>query len=135
MSVILDVEAHRGRRTGSLKELERFTHVESCMFADINQNLTSPRMTLSQNLHPPESFFVPHLPRNTFRNLNIHRSHQKITHRTELDTISDTRPIMVLHISGHLGVVNSAALRAMSISENVQDPPGGYYGRDGRERE
>ncbi|MBD3645759.1 amidohydrolase [Alcanivorax sp.] len=56
---------------------------------------------------------------------------QRYPTRAELDTVSETRPIMVMHISGHLGVVNSAALKAMSISENVQDPPGGYYGRDG----
>ena len=54
--------------------------------------------------------------------------------RAELDTVSDSRPIMVMHISGHLGVVNTAALKAMSITENVQDPPGGYYGRDSEGR-
>ena len=54
--------------------------------------------------------------------------------RAELDTVSDSRPIMVMHISGHLGVVNTAALKVMSITENVQDPPGGYYGRDSEGR-
>jgi predicted amidohydrolase YtcJ len=57
-------------------------------------------------------------------------SDQRYPTRAELDTVSDTRPIMVMHISGHLGVVNTAALKAMSITESVQDPPGGYYGRD-----
>ncbi|MGJ3256548.1 MAG: amidohydrolase [Alcanivorax sp.] len=57
-------------------------------------------------------------------------SDQRYPTRAELDTVSETRPIMVMHISGHLGVVNTAALKAMSITENVQDPPGGYYGRD-----
>ena len=57
-------------------------------------------------------------------------SDQRYPTRAELDTVSDSRPIMVMHISGHLGVVNSAALKAMAISEDVQDPPGGYYGRD-----
>lgn len=57
-------------------------------------------------------------------------SEQRYPTRAELDTVSDSRPIMVMHISGHLGVVNSAALNAMSIREDVQDPPGGYYGRD-----
>lgn len=31
-------------------------------------------------------------------------------------------------------MVNTAALKAMSITENVQDPPGGYYGRDSEGR-
>ena len=44
--------------------------------------------------------------------------------------MSKTRPIMVMHISGHLGVVNSAALESMGIKEDVEDPPGGFYGRD-----
>ena len=61
-------------------------------------------------------------------------SDQRYPTRAELDTVSDSRPIMVMHISGHLGVVNTAALKAMSITENVQDPPGGYYGRDSEGR-
>ena len=61
-------------------------------------------------------------------------SDQRYPTRAELDTVSDSRPIMVMHISGHLGVVNTAALKVMSITENVQDPPGGYYGRDSEGR-
>lgn len=61
-------------------------------------------------------------------------SDQRYPTRAELDTVSDSRAIMVMHISGHLGVVNTAALKAMSITENVQDPPGGYYGRDSEGR-
>ncbi|MED5238666.1 MAG: amidohydrolase [Pseudomonadota bacterium] len=55
---------------------------------------------------------------------------QRFPTRQELDSVSEKRPIMVMHISGHLGVLNSAALAAMDIPETVQDPPGGFYGRD-----
>lgn len=55
---------------------------------------------------------------------------QRFPSRQELDSVSEKRPIMVMHISGHLGVLNSAALAAMDIPETVQDPPGGFYGRD-----
>ena len=55
---------------------------------------------------------------------------QRYPTRAELDSVSKTRPIMVMHISGHLGVVNSAALESMGIKEDVEDPPGGFYGRD-----
>ena len=55
---------------------------------------------------------------------------QRFPTRDELDAVSDARPIMVMHISGHLGVVNSAGLAAMGIDEGAADPTGGYYGRD-----
>ena len=55
---------------------------------------------------------------------------QRYPTRDELDTVSDSRPVMVMHISGHLGVLNSAGLAAMSIPEEVPDPQGGFYGRD-----
>ena len=61
-------------------------------------------------------------------------SEQRYPTRAELDTVSDTRPVMVMHISGHLGVLNSAGFQAMDIGETVQDPPGGFYGRDSEGR-
>ncbi|MCK0155169.1 amidohydrolase [Alcanivorax sp. S6407] len=59
---------------------------------------------------------------------------QRYPTREELDSVSDKRPIMVMHISGHLGVLNSAALSLMGIEETVQDPAGGFYGRDAEGR-
>lgn len=59
---------------------------------------------------------------------------QRFPTREELDTVSETRPVLVMHISGHFGVLNSAGLAAMDISETVLDPVGGYYGRDGEGR-
>ncbi len=55
---------------------------------------------------------------------------QRFPTRQELDSVSETRPVLVMHISGHFGVVNSVALQTMGIDESVQDPEGGYYGRD-----
>ncbi|EKF73774.1 hypothetical protein A11A3_11858 [Alcanivorax hongdengensis A-11-3] len=55
---------------------------------------------------------------------------QRFPTRQELDTVSRDQPILVTHISGHLGVVNSAALTLLGLDDNSQDPPGGYYGRD-----
>ncbi len=45
--------------------------------------------------------------------------------RTELDSISSSRPIYLIHISGHMGVANSAALAAMNIDANTPVPEGG----------
>ena len=55
---------------------------------------------------------------------------QRFPTREELDSVSDTRPVLVMHISGHLAVLNSAGLSAMGIREGIEDPAGGYYGRD-----
>ncbi len=50
--------------------------------------------------------------------------------RSELDAVSTTTPIMVIHASGHASVANSAMLKLLDIDEQIQDPEGGHYGRD-----
>ncbi|THF49177.1 amidohydrolase [Flavobacterium supellecticarium] len=50
--------------------------------------------------------------------------------REELDAVSTTNPIIVIHASGHASVVNSAMLKLLNIPEDVKDPDGGHYGRD-----
>lgn len=47
--------------------------------------------------------------------------------RAELDAVSTSRPIFILHISGHMGVANSLALEIMGISEQSSAPSGGEY--------
>lgn len=46
-----------------------------------------------------------------------------------LDQVSKTIPVMILHISGHLACVNSAALQLAGIHESTPDPQGGIIGR------
>ena len=55
--------------------------------------------------------------------------------REDLDSISTTTPILIVHISGHLGVMNSAALKASEISAETQDPDGGLIRRQTNSRE
>lgn len=50
--------------------------------------------------------------------------------RTELDTISDSVPILFMHQSGHLGVANSAALKAAGITASTPNPDGGAFRRE-----
>ena len=50
--------------------------------------------------------------------------------RDDLDLVSSTRPIAVVHVSGHLMVVNSAALAELHIDETTPDPEGGHIVRD-----
>ncbi len=49
--------------------------------------------------------------------------------RAELDRISTQKPVVILHVSGHLAVCNSPCLSASGISETTQDPPGGIIRR------
>jgi len=50
--------------------------------------------------------------------------------RDELDAISKTNPIIVIHTSGHASVANTAMLKLLGISESSKDPEGGHYGRN-----
>ncbi|AZP10699.1 amidohydrolase [Undibacterium parvum] len=50
--------------------------------------------------------------------------------RQELDAISKDIPIMVIHQSGHLGVLNSKALANMKITAKSVNPAGGMIRRE-----
>jgi predicted amidohydrolase YtcJ len=54
--------------------------------------------------------------------------------REELDAVSTTLPVFVIHQSGHLGAYNSAALARAGVTAESPDPPGGVIQRaaDGR---
>lgn len=49
--------------------------------------------------------------------------------RKELDSISQTTPILLRHVNGHASVANSAALAAAGIADDETDPNGGSFGR------
>ena len=48
----------------------------------------------------------------------------------ELDEVSKEHPILISHISGHMGVTNSAGLKMLKIYEDTPDIEGGHYGRN-----
>ena len=48
----------------------------------------------------------------------------------ELDEVSTKDPILISHVSGHMGVINSYGLKVMQIHESTPDIPGGHYGRN-----
>lgn len=50
--------------------------------------------------------------------------------RAELDAVSESHPILIAHASGHMGVVNSAALKQLGIDASTPDPEGGKIGRE-----
>lgn len=47
-----------------------------------------------------------------------------------LDKVSLENPILISNISGHMGVANSAALKAIEITKETTDPEGGKIGRE-----
>ncbi len=50
--------------------------------------------------------------------------------RQELDQALPDHPVFVWHISGHMGVANSAALTLGGIDESTPNPDGGVYVKD-----
>lgn len=50
--------------------------------------------------------------------------------RKDLDSVAPNNPVYLKHISGHFATVNSLALEIAGISEDTEDPKGGFFGRD-----
>ena len=50
--------------------------------------------------------------------------------KADLDKVCSTRPIFIVHMSAHVGVANSVALRLANITRETPDPIGGVIGRD-----
>ncbi|MEX3010710.1 amidohydrolase [Hoeflea sp. TYP-13] len=50
--------------------------------------------------------------------------------RAELDAVSSTHPIWVIHASGHSGAANSMALERQGVTHTSEDPVGGRFLRD-----
>lgn len=52
-----------------------------------------------------------------------------ITHQ-DLDAVTGAHPAYLVHVSGHLGVANTAALKAAGITRDSADPVGGVIEKD-----
>ncbi len=52
-------------------------------------------------------------------------------HRQDLDDVSPNNPVFLVHISGHVAVANSLALKHTEITEDTKNPTGGEIERDG----
>jgi len=51
-------------------------------------------------------------------------------HRQDLDEVSPNNPVFLVHVSGHVAVANSLALKHTEITEDTQNPTGGEIERD-----
>ena len=54
--------------------------------------------------------------------------------REDLDAVSTDHPIFIAHVSGHFGVVNSAGLTELGITEQTPNPEGGEFVKDNKGR-
>jgi predicted amidohydrolase YtcJ len=55
---------------------------------------------------------------------------QRLPDRSLLDSISASRPILLMRYCGHIAVANTAALELAGIGRDTPDPPGGVIDRD-----
>lgn len=60
---------------------------------------------------------------------------QRHPDKNVLNKVSKSNPVLISHISGHMGCVNEAALKRTGISEMTEDPPGGVIGRVNKTKE
>jgi predicted amidohydrolase YtcJ len=58
----------------------------------------------------------------------------RVLTRWDLDEVAPDVPVLVLHVAGHWGVVNSRALELADIDDDTRPPAGGDFGRDGSGR-
>jgi predicted amidohydrolase YtcJ len=56
----------------------------------------------------------------------------RILTRDDLDSVAPSHPVIVIHVSCNIGIVNSEALRRSGLDEKTPDPKGGKLGRDPR---
>jgi hypothetical protein len=55
---------------------------------------------------------------------------KKFPNRQQLDAVAPKNPVILSHISGHVAVANSLALKRGEIDKNSPNPPGGEIERD-----
>ncbi len=56
--------------------------------------------------------------------------YERVPTRWDLDRVSRSHPIGVMHVSGHYMLVNSYALEQAGVDDDTPDPPGGRLVRD-----
>jgi len=56
---------------------------------------------------------------------------KRFPNRQLLDTVSPNNPVILTHVSGHVAVANSLALKKGEIDKNTPNPAGGEIERDG----
>jgi predicted amidohydrolase YtcJ len=55
---------------------------------------------------------------------------RKFPNRRQLDEVSPNNPVILTHVSGHVAVANSLALKLSDITKDTPNPPGGEIEKD-----
>ena len=55
---------------------------------------------------------------------------KRFPNRQQLDAVAPKNPVILTHVSGHVAVANSLALKIAEIDKNTPNPPGGEIERD-----
>jgi len=55
---------------------------------------------------------------------------KRFPNRQQLDTVAPKNPVILTHISGHVAVANSLALKSAEIDKHTPNPPGGEIEHD-----
>ncbi len=56
---------------------------------------------------------------------------RKFPNRAQLDGVSPKNPVLLTHVSGHVAVANTLALKLAGVDRNTPNPSGGQIERDG----
>ena len=56
---------------------------------------------------------------------------KRFPNRQQLDAVAPKNPVILAHVSGHVAVANSLALKSGEIDKNTPNPPGGEIEHDG----
>ena len=56
---------------------------------------------------------------------------KRFPNRQQLDAVAPNNPVILTHISGHVAVANSLALKKAEIDKSTSNPPGGEIEHDG----
>lgn len=85
-----------------------------------------------QELKDSIAVAVASVPKGTFIHgtIGIEVGTNEKIDRYELDKLAPDHPLILGAYWGHIGILNSAAIKALKIPENIPDPKGGKYGRD-----
>lgn len=114
----IDAHSHITQFAASL----RFVSLRECRsFSQIVDTLRTYKV---QNGIPDDAWIVGF---GYDHNLLDERRHPD---RHVLDAAFQTNPVMISHMSGHMGCVNSAALALTAITADTADPEGGRIGRE-----
>jgi predicted amidohydrolase YtcJ len=55
---------------------------------------------------------------------------KQFPNKSELDDVAPKNPVLLTHVSGHVAVANSLALKLAELDKNSPSPPGGEFERD-----